>query len=128
MYAALVEHLLALGHSVPTAHLAHPEIMAVEAVVDAREVYERDVQWLDESEAVIAEVSTPSHGVGYEIAYALCAGRPVLCLYQASARVSKMLTGNTHPGLTIVAYSDEAGAKARLDEFLLAIEKERPGQ
>ena len=82
IYGAIVDYLLAQGHNVLTAHLARPEVMLEERVISPREVYERDIAWVKEAEVLIAEVSTPSHGVGYEIAFALNLGKPVLCLYQ----------------------------------------------
>ncbi len=118
VYAAIVDFLQALGHRVPTAHLAHPEIMAEEAVIEPQVVYRRDVQWLDQAQAVIAEVSTPSHGVGYEIAWALRAGKPVLCLYRHGARVSKMITGNSEPRLRLAAYRDQAEALEAIGHFV----------
>jgi nucleoside 2-deoxyribosyltransferase len=118
VYAAVVDYLLAQGHTVPTAHLAHPDVMAEEAVVDPAAVYRRDLQWLDECQALIAEVSTPSHGVGYEVAYALLKGKPVLCCYRVGARVSKMITGNAMPNLTLATYRDEAEAVKVVEAFL----------
>ena len=118
VYAALVDYLLAQGHTVPTAHLAHPAVMQDEAVIDPVTVYHRDIQWLDECDVVIAEVSTPSHGVGYEIAYALLKGKPVLCCHRAGARVSKMLTGNDRPNLKVKSYAGEAEAVKAASEFL----------
>jgi len=118
IYAAIVDYLLAQGHTVPTAHLAHPAVMQAEAVIDPASVYHRDIQWLDECDAVIAEVSTPSHGVGYEIAYALLKGKPVLGCYRAGGRVSKMLTGNDRPNLTMKSYAGEAEAVRLAEGFL----------
>jgi nucleoside 2-deoxyribosyltransferase len=118
VYAALVDYLLAQGHTVPTAHLAHPEVMREEAAIDPVTVYRRDIRWLDECEAMIAEVSTPSHGVGYEIACALGAGKPVLCLHRRNARVSKMITGNTAPRLRVREYEDEREALNAIEAFV----------
>ena len=118
MYAAIVNHLAALGHHVLTAHLASADVMAEEAVVDPVAVYRRDTAWVEECDAMIAEVSTPSHGVGYEIAYALDRHKPVLCCYRAGARVSKMILGNTVPQITIRAYRDEAEGLQAVDTFL----------
>jgi len=118
VYAAIVDDLVTHGHHVLTAHLARPEVMALEQVVSPREVYERDVQWVKEAEVLIAEVSTPSHGVGYEIALALTLGKPVLCLYRQNVRVSKMITGNTEPTLTVESYEDERGALRVVQQFL----------
>jgi len=36
-----------------------------------KQVYTRDIKWIDGSKVMIAEVSGPSLGVGFEISYAL---------------------------------------------------------
>lgn len=118
VYGAIVDHLLAAGHDVLTAHLARPEVMALEQVVDAGEVYRRDIDWIDECDALVAEVSTPSHGVGYEIAYALGRGKPVLCCARQEARVSKMILGNDSPGLVTARYAGGPQALHVVDDFL----------
>ncbi len=92
--------------------------MDLEKVVSPREVYERDIRWIQECDLVIAEVSTPSHGVGYEIAYALNLGKRVLCLYRKGERVSKMITGNSDLNLHIVAYTDTKEALSKLITFI----------
>jgi nucleoside 2-deoxyribosyltransferase len=121
VYGAIVRHLVAAGHEVPTAHLAHPDVMKIEKVIDPDDVYRRDIEWINNCDAVVAEVSTPSHGVGYEIAYALSLGKPVLCCYQNGVPVSKMIIGNSSDGLTVFDYADMEEALAKLDEFLSGI-------
>jgi len=118
VYAAIVAHLLGRGHDVPTAHLADPKVMDLEKIVEPAEIYARDTAWIEACDAVIAEVSTPSHGVGYEIAYALGLGKPVLCCFRRGARVSKMITGNDSPGLALLEYAAADQALAAIDEFL----------
>lgn len=118
VYAAIVDALLSEGHQVPTAHLSSPDIMALEAVSSPNEVYQRDVAWVNGCDALVAEVSTPSHGVGYEIALALTLGKPVFCLYRRGTRISKMITGNDHPGLRQGSYEDQAGAVTLISDFL----------
>lgn len=120
-YGLIVDHLLDQGHEVPTAHLARPEVMEVERVIDPREVYARDVEWIRACDAVIAEVSTPSHGVGYEIAFALGLSKPVLCLYHERASVSKMITGNDSPGLVLATYREVDEARQAIDAFLAGL-------
>ena len=44
-------------------------------------IYARDTGWIRDADVLIAEVSQPSCGVGYEIAYAESRGIPVLALY-----------------------------------------------
>jgi nucleoside 2-deoxyribosyltransferase len=118
IYALLVKHLQDGQHEVPTAHLAHPQVMSLEQTIDPGEVFARDIDWLQSCDAVVAEVSTPSHGVGYEIAYALSLQKPVLCLYARDTVVSKMITGNNAAGLVVSNYRDHQQALEILDDFL----------
>ena len=118
VYAALVRHLETRGHRVLTAHLASAEVLADEAELESAAVFERDTAWIRACDAMIAEVTTPSHGVGFEIAYALERAKPVLCCYRAGARVSKMITGNSDPGVGLGSYADEAEAALLVDAFL----------
>lgn len=117
-YRLIVDQLQAMGHAVLTAHLAHPQVMQEERTVDPAEVYRRDVNWIEECQALVAEVSTPSHGVGYEIALALQRGKPVLCLYREGVPVSKMITGNDSAGLELRGYRQEAEIPAILQGYL----------
>jgi hypothetical protein len=40
------------------------------------------MSWLKEADVIVAEVSTPSLGVGYEIGKAEDMGKRILCLYK----------------------------------------------
>jgi 2'-deoxynucleoside 5'-phosphate N-hydrolase len=116
VYQAIVTALEADGHVIPTSHLASSEVIGMEKVISPQDVYLRDIQWIEQADMVIAEVSTPSHGVGYEVAYALSIDKPVLCLYQQGQAVSKMLTGNTHSKIKVQTYQtkEEASEIARI--------------
>ena len=120
IYTALVDDLQARGHEVVNAHLARQGVVLLEQRLDPREVYQRDVFWIKGCDALVAEVSTPSHGVGYEIALALTLRKPVLCLYRQGARVSKMITGNDEPTMTVATYADQAGAWELVRRFVSA--------
>lgn len=118
VYHAIVETLLKAGHKVPTAHLSRLDVMEKEKVIFPAEVYARDVRWVQECDALVAEVSTPSHGVGYEIALALFLSKPVFCCYHHSQRVSKMILGNSSPTLTLYPYRSLDDLLPKLSEFL----------
>jgi len=118
IYQQLVDALLADGHEVPTAMNAGPGWQHMEGSPDPNEVYRRDMGWIDESQALIAEVSMPSHGVGYEVSYALERGKPVLCIYHRGVRVSKMLTGNTMPEIIVADYADLGEAVEIMRDFI----------
>jgi len=121
VYQALTQALIADGHVIPTAHLADAGVVELEMRVVAREVYTRDVAWIGEADALLAEVSVPSHGVGYEIGYALQAGKRVLCLAHYGRRVSKMITGNPDPNLTFQTYASAPEAVRLAREFIQSL-------
>jgi nucleoside 2-deoxyribosyltransferase len=81
-------------------------------------IYERDMAWLTEADIVVAEVTIPSHGVGYEIARAEGLDKPVLCLYRPGTgrRLSAMLAGN--PRLRCAVYASVTELEPILDRFL----------
>lgn len=59
------------------------------------EIYNRDIDWLTSADFVVAEVSTPSLWVGFEIAKSVEYGKKTLCLYrtQDGKRLSAMIKG-----------------------------------
>jgi nucleoside 2-deoxyribosyltransferase len=121
VYQDLTAALLADGHEIPTAHLADSTVVDLEALVEARDVYERDISWIRGADALIAEVSVPSHGVGYEIGFALSAGKPVLCLSQHARKISKMISGNPDPRLQRRTYQDAPEAVRLAREFVVEL-------
>jgi len=64
--------------------------------ISDKEIHDRDLKWLLEADVLIAEVSTPSLGVGYEIGRALEHGKKILCLYREreGKRLSAMIAGS----------------------------------
>ncbi|OGO40964.1 MAG: hypothetical protein A2W36_00905 [Chloroflexi bacterium RBG_16_58_14] len=123
VYQAIVDSLLAAGHEVPTASLSRPEILIQEALITPQEVYARDTRWIEACDALIAEASTPSHGVGYEIGYALSLGKPVLCCYRQGLRVSKMISGNSNPNLETHAYQTTEEAVHLVQTFISELDE-----
>jgi 2'-deoxynucleoside 5'-phosphate N-hydrolase len=118
IYQLLVKTLHDAGHEVPTASLARSEVTQLEGIVDPADIYARDTAWIRGCDLLLAEISTPSHGVGYEIGYALSQGKPVLCLHRASAKISKMILGNPHSSLRVHAYHSPHEAVQLLLESL----------
>jgi nucleoside 2-deoxyribosyltransferase len=117
VYQAMVAALGVDGHQIPTLGLAQPGVTE-EATLEPRFVYERDTSWIRACDALVAEVSVPSHGVGYEIAYALGLGKPVQCLALEGRKVSKMITGNADPLLRVDFYSTVGAGIAITRDFL----------
>ncbi len=82
------------------------------------EIWATDVAWIKESDAIIAEVTNPSLGVGYEIAKAEEWGKPVLALFRddGTRKLSAMIGGS--PQTKTVYYTDAQQAKEAIDSFL----------
>jgi len=118
VYQVIVHALVEAGHQVPTAHLAESNVPTREAAINPQDVYARDVAWIHNCDALIAETSIPSHGVGYEIGFALGNGKPVLALYQEDRKISKMISGNPDPKLTVKSYLSSDEAIQTILEFL----------
>jgi len=87
-------------------------------------IYERDIEWIKQSKAVIAEVSGASTGAGYEIAYAIHVKKcPILCLYLKTSRPSLMIAQNNEKYLFKQEYSNDNDLYLFIRTFLVVIEK-----
>ena len=81
-------------------------------------IYNTDMGWLRESDAIIAEVTAPSLGVGYEIAKAEEWGIPALLLYRdtPARKPSAMLNGNKN--LPMIFYNEKKEVLDAIDAFI----------
>jgi 2'-deoxynucleoside 5'-phosphate N-hydrolase len=113
--SAILDYLLALGHEVPTHHVASERGREVDLEISERELARRDLAWIASSDALIAEVSAPSHGVGIEVMAARERGLPVLLLVRDGVRVSRLLLGLD--GVEVASYVDVGGARAAVRSF-----------
>jgi hypothetical protein len=87
--------LLAKYGEVLTEHIGNAELTGLGEIDDDREIHDRDLAWLRGAKYLVAEVTTPSLGVGYEIGKATEWGIDVLCLYRPSEgrALSAMIAG-----------------------------------
>ncbi|MDZ7291505.1 MAG: nucleoside 2-deoxyribosyltransferase [candidate division KSB1 bacterium] len=122
LYAEMVQFLESLGAEVLSAHVARPDVMEGEKKIPAEEIFRRDIACLENCHGMVAEVSTPSLGVGFEIATALQLERPVLCLCEQGIFLSRMLTGNPHPQLQVRFYRDTAEWREALQAFCAQVQ------
>jgi nucleoside 2-deoxyribosyltransferase len=110
----LVRTLEAKGHTVLTKHLLEDDVEASESALTERQIFDRDIAWLDACDLLIADASGSSFGVGFEVGYVV--GRSdrkdqrVLLLYRADRRdvISRLIVGLTHPRCTLIEYTDAA--------------------
>ncbi len=102
-YKQILTYLQKYG-TVLDPHVGDTKLTTAGEMLDAATIYQRDMTWLKECDYVFAEVSTPSLGVGYEIATALNLGKKVICLFKKDTNLSAMLQGN--PNLTLISYGN----------------------
>lgn len=119
LYADLIDHLNQHG-DVLTEHIGEQDVEANEqaqGLTDA-DIYAQDVEWLRQADAVVAEVTTPSLGVGYELGRAVAWDKPILALYRPDAdhELSAMVRGN--PDIDVVEYETLDDARLAIDAFL----------
>lgn len=83
-----------------------------------QEIYNRDIDWIKEADYVIAEVTNPSLGVGYEISTAEAMNKPVLALFrsQTDRRLSAMIAGS--PKTRVIEYTNPSELKGKIKDFL----------
>ncbi len=118
-YRRFVSGLEAAGFRVLAGAVAAEHVGPTGETLDRHVIFTRDLGWLDACDLLVAEVTTPSHGVGYEIAYARYQRRiPVICLYRPAAakRCSAMISGD--PGVELIEYEDVDAALPRLLESI----------
>ena len=97
LYKRIIEYIQR-NHVVLTEHVGDLSKSKIEGLKDRDEaIYEQDTAWLREADVVIAECTTPSLGVGYELAYAEARGIPVHIFYnKPRTNLSAMLTGDKY--------------------------------
>ena len=118
-YRRIVDALVADGHRVLAGAVASEDVTAHGEALDPCAIFTRDLAWLDEADVLVAEVSVPSTGVGYEIAaMRYRCGKPVICLYRTghTKRCSAMVAGDA--GVELIEYDDAAEMLERLRSAL----------
>jgi len=95
LYSQIIEHLKNYGE-VLTEFVGETSLSGMgEANNSDKHIHDRDIEWLLSSDVIVAEVTTPSLGVGYEIGRALENGKKILALYRniKGRRISAMIKG-----------------------------------
>jgi hypothetical protein len=82
------------------------------------DIWSNDIRWIGQADAIIAEVSSPSLGVGYEIAKAEKMGKPILCLFrpEGERKLSAMILGS--PSATVFEYDKPLSDEHAISTFL----------
>ena len=116
LYLELVELLRPYG-TVLTEHIADEQLTSLGESMDDRAIHDRDLAWLKEADCLVAEVTTPSLGVGFEIGKATEWGLRVLCLFRPAAgrALSALIAGSDR--VTVREYENASQVRKIFDEF-----------
>jgi hypothetical protein len=126
IYGDLVAHLKTHGE-VLTEHIGNPALTSRGDQMNVEEIHDRDMRWISESDLVVAEVTNPSLGVGYEIGRTVERNgnrynqQRILCLYREEGKPEKRLSAMIDGcmAVTVERYSTIDEAKKIIDSFIL---------
>lgn len=81
-----------------TEHIGNDNIANTGEQNSNEDIYLRDINWIKDSEIIIADVTIASLGVGYEIAFAEKLGKNILCIFdkKINSNISAMIYGNSN--------------------------------
>ncbi|CAH3170837.1 unnamed protein product [Porites lobata] len=107
LYKRIIDQLKQYGE-VLTEHIGDPNLMEKEKGSD-KFIHDRDVAWLLKSDALVAEVTQPSLGVGYEIGRAIENKKKILCLFRPDSgkSLSAMIRGAIDDNVVVKDYKEE---------------------
>lgn len=119
VYQQIIELLKQHG-TVLTEHFGDASLTSAGEALDDCAIHDRDLDWLRSADVLVAEVTTPSLGVGYEIGRAVEWGKRIVCLYRPSEgrRLSGMIAGCT--GIVVREYTGVADLVSILNETLVS--------
>ncbi|MFI5253119.1 MAG: nucleoside 2-deoxyribosyltransferase [Bacteroidota bacterium] len=128
IYLQLIEYLKNYG-TVLTEHIGDKELSVKGEYQTDSFVHDRDMSWLSRAHIVVAEVTTASLGVGYELGRIVERNgqlrekdrKSILCLHRPSVnkRLSAMIAGC--PGIINKEYQTFEDAIKYIDEFLVGM-------
>jgi nucleoside 2-deoxyribosyltransferase len=107
-----------LGMVVISKHQTDENFVENESTLTEKGIHDRDYQWLQDADLVIAEITNPSLGVGAEIADAVNLDIPVLCVYKREYEhlTSSYIRGKA--GVVCRAYSYYGELRDIIREFV----------
>lgn len=120
LYQKIIEQIRKYGE-VLTEHVGDYSLsVAGQKQLSDTYIHDRDLAWLLSADLVVAEVTNPSLGVGYEIGTAMQRQIPVIALYRdhEGRQLSAMIAGCA--GVQVIHYeeTDMDHAYAELDRLI----------
>ena len=118
IYSQIIEFLQGYGE-VLTEHVGKKDLNSMgESALSDKQIHDRDIRWLLESDLMVAEVTNPSLGVGYEIGRAIEAEKRLYVFIEASCdkKLSAMISGSKN--IDTIKYYQLEDIKKALEDIL----------
>lgn len=113
-YCVMIKALSQYG-KVLTEHIGDSSYVSA-GYTEPHLIYNQDKEYMDNSHIMVADITVPSLGVGYELAYAEAHNLPVICLCDRAVNASSMIIGNQY--FDCHYYSDTADAVAIINKLM----------
>ena len=116
IYRKIISFLKEKG-DVLTEHIGDPNLSSAgQSELDDKDIHDKDMDFIFQSDIVIAEVTNPSLGVGYEIGRAIDNNKRVVCLFriQNDKRLSAMISGSKE--IELIEYDSFKALKISLEK------------
>uniref|UniRef100_A0A3B1IYL6 2'-deoxynucleoside 5'-phosphate N-hydrolase 1 n=1 Tax=Astyanax mexicanus TaxID=7994 RepID=A0A3B1IYL6_ASTMX len=121
IYQRIVKKLQTYG-KVLTEHVGHADLSekGEDAVLDGdKAIHNRDMEWLTSADVIVAEVTQPSLGVGYELGRAVAMKKRILCLFRpSSGRVLSAMIRGADGGLDSSLFQVQDYTEEEVDGIL----------
>ncbi|XP_069395177.1 5-hydroxymethyl-dUMP N-hydrolase [Paralichthys olivaceus] len=127
LYLKIVKKLQNYG-TVMTEHVSNTQLTRKGedgSAAGDRFIHDRDVDWLRQCDVVVAEVTQPSLGVGYELGRVVDMKKKTLCLFRPSTGrvLSAMIRGADNGEWFVVRDYSEDEVENRLAEFFNTLKR-----
>ncbi|CAL8297643.1 unnamed protein product [Merluccius merluccius] len=127
IYQKIVQKLQTYG-KVLTEHVSHSQLSEkgeYAALKGDKAIHQRDMDWLSMSDVIVAEVTQPSLGVGYELGRAVAMEKRIFCLFRPSSErsLSAMIQGADDGDRVQVRHYAEEEVEAILEDYFAKLNK-----
>ena len=91
-YPLICDYILQAGHILA---MSLPVPVGIKSISNTDDfIFKRDTYWIDQSNCMIADISNPSYGVGFEVGYGVYQKKiPIICTAFKGSDISAMANG-----------------------------------
>lgn len=119
-YKKIISLLKTNGLTVEQSIVSHPSKKNLILPYEFNDVYNSVLKKIDNSDVLVADISDPSGGVGYQVYHAFYSKKPIIIIYSRDSlsNPSVIIRGIKSKKVNILEYSDFADLEKKLDDAL----------